>query len=89
MCRCICRNKEVAGCSNNRTNRIVKLIYVFTAGSKATEFCHSDKLHLIIATSAFGLGVNCADIARIIHWESPNTLEELKSSSELSFLSRY
>jgi len=52
-----------------------RLIDIFTAGSKAeikktivTEFCCNDtKLHLIIATSAFGLGVDCADIARIIH----------------------
>ena len=42
------------------------------------EFCKKDtKLRLIIATNAFGLGVDCADIARIIHWGSPNTLKEL------------
>ena len=62
-----------------------RLIDIFTAGSKAqmreavvTEFCRSDtKLRLIIATSAFGLGIDCGDIARIIHWGPPNTLEEL------------
>ena len=62
-----------------------RLIDLFTAGSKAemretviTEFCRSDtKLRLIIATSTFGLGVDCGDIVRIIHWGPPNTLEEL------------
>ena len=62
-----------------------RLIDVFTSGSTTEmrelilqEFCKKDtKLRLIIATNAFGLGVDCADITRIIHWGSPNTLEEL------------
>ena len=62
-----------------------RLIDIFTAGSKTemreaviAEFCRSDtKLRLIIATCAFGLGIDCSDIARIIHWGPPNTLEEL------------
>lgn len=35
------------------------------------------KLRLLIATTAFGLGVDCSDIERIINWGSPSTLEEL------------
>ena len=31
---------------------------------------------VIIATSAFGMGVDCSGIHRIIHWGSPSTLEE-------------
>ena len=62
-----------------------RLVDIFTAGSKAemreaviAEFCHTDtKLRLIIATCAFGLGIDCTDIARIIHLGPPNTLEEL------------
>ena len=34
-------------------------------------------LRLVIATSAFGLGVDCGDIIRIINWGAPCTLEEL------------
>ena len=31
---------------------------------------------MIIATSAIGLGVDCFDIRRIIHWGLPTTIEE-------------
>ena len=31
----------------------------------------------VVASSAFGLGVDCPDIARIINWGPPATLEEL------------
>jgi len=42
------------------------------------EFCkRKTKLRLIIATSAFGLGVDCPDTTRIISWGSPPTLEDL------------
>lgn len=34
------------------------------------------KIRLVIATSAFGLGVDCADIHSIVHWGLPNTIEE-------------
>ena len=34
-------------------------------------------LRLIIASSAFGLGVDIPDITRIVNWGLPNTLEEL------------
>ena len=34
------------------------------------------KLRLVIATSAFGLGVDIPDIRRIIHWGLPSTKEE-------------
>lgn len=33
-------------------------------------------IRLVIATSAFGLGVDCADIRSVIHWGLPNTIEE-------------
>jgi bloom syndrome protein len=40
-------------------------------------FCSKDSvLRVIIATSAFGLGVDCEDIQSIIHWGLPNTIEE-------------
>ena len=63
----------------------VRLIDVFTSVS-TTEMREmvlevfrnqGTKLRLLIATTAFGLGVDCPDIERIINWGSPNTLEEL------------
>ena len=34
------------------------------------------RLRLVIATTAFGMGIDCADIRLIIHWGLPSTLEE-------------
>ena len=33
-------------------------------------------LRLLIATTSFGMGIDCQDIRRIIHWGAPSTLEE-------------
>ena len=32
-------------------------------------------LRMIFATSAFGLGIDCPDIRRVIHWGPPNDLD--------------
>jgi len=37
--------------------------------------------HCIIATTAFGLGVDCPDIDWVINYGSPRTLEELVQES--------
>ena len=66
-----------------------RLINLFTAASTADmkakvlkEFCRSDtKLRLVIATSAFGLGVDCPDIGRVINFGAPCTTEELIQQS--------
>ena len=34
------------------------------------------KLRLVIATTAFGMGVDCPDIRRIVHWGLPSNIEE-------------
>lgn len=62
-----------------------RLVEVFTAVSTTEmreavikEFCKCDStLRLLVATTAFGMGVDCPDIERIINWGCPNTLEEL------------
>jgi len=42
------------------------------------EFCKPDaKLRVLVATTAFGMGIDCPDIDIIINWRCPNTLEEL------------
>ena len=33
-------------------------------------------LRLVVATTAFGMGIDCPNIRRIIHWGLPSTLEE-------------
>jgi len=33
-------------------------------------------IRLIIATTAFAMGVDCPGISRIIHWGIPSTIEE-------------
>ena len=66
-----------------------RLVDMFTAGSTTdmrenilAEFCQKDtKLRLIIASSAFGLGVDCPDITHIINWGPPATLEDLLQQS--------
>ena len=62
-----------------------RMISLFTSASRAViraevlkEFCREEtNLRLIIATTAFGLGVDCRDITRVINWGVPNSLEEL------------
>lgn len=66
-----------------------RLMDLFTAASTADmreeilqEFCKPDTyLRLVIATTAFGLGVDCPDISRVINWGAPSTLEELIQES--------
>ena len=41
------------------------------------SFCTvGGKIQLIVSTTAFGLGVDCPDISKIIHWGSPTIMEE-------------
>jgi len=61
-----------------------RLVDVFTSVSSPEmreallEFCKSGSiLRLLVATTAFRMGVDCPDIERIINWGCPNTLEEL------------
>jgi len=38
-------------------------------------------LRLIISTTAFGMGIDCGDIRRVIHWGIPANLEEYVQES--------
>ena len=45
-------------------------------GNILRTFCtDTSKLRILIATTAFGLGVDCPDIRRVIHWGPPNDLD--------------
>ena len=40
------------------------------------NFCKPNgKLRVLIATIAFGMGLDCADVRRIIHWGPPSSIE--------------
>ena len=66
-----------------------RLLDMFTAGSTSVmrqrileQFSKKEtKLRVILATSAFGLGVDCPDIIRVINWGPPPTLEDLLQQS--------
>lgn len=61
-----------------------RLIELYTRVSKPEKreditklFTSPDSnLRLIIATTAFGMGIDCPNIARIIHWGLPSNLED-------------
>ena len=39
------------------------------------QFTSSSALRLIIATSAFGMGIDCPDVRQVIHWGVPDDTE--------------
>ena len=39
-------------------------------------YSKENTLQLVIATSRFGLGIDCPDIRTIMHWGVPSTIEE-------------
>ena len=42
-----------------------------------THFCNmKSKLRVVIATTAFGMGIDCPDIRVVYHWGPPSCLEE-------------
>ena len=42
-----------------------------------SAFCMANGvLRVVIATTAFGMGVHCSDIRHIIHWVATSTLEQ-------------
>ena len=67
-----------------------RLVEMFTAvltsekkGDVSQSFLGTDtKVRLLNATTAFGMGIGCPDIRRVIHWGIPNTLEEYVQETE-------
>ena len=54
-----------------------------------STFCHPEgQLCVIVATSAFGMGIDCSNIHTIIHWGPPCSLEEYvqEELGEMAFL---
>ena len=46
------------------------------------SFCiQGGTLRVVLATTAFGMGINCPDIKRVIHWGPPSTLEQYAQES--------
>jgi ATP-dependent DNA helicase RecQ len=44
--------------------------------------CHHSRLRVVIATIAFGRGINCSDVRRIIHWRPPSDVESYKANTD-------
>lgn len=82
-------NKDITEPSDLPSVLPFRLLDLFTAASTPEmreeilkEFCKPDTyLRLIVATTAFGLGVDCPDITRVINWGAPSTMEELIQES--------
>jgi len=59
-------------------DRFTAVLSTETREALLREFCkYNSRLRLMIATTAFGMGVDCPDIEKVINWGCPNTLEEL------------
>ena len=62
-----------------------QLVDMFTACTTASvkdailqSFCHStgSNLHVIIATVALGMGLDCPNVRRVVHWGPSHDLEQ-------------
>lgn len=72
---------EPVGYPNLSGYRMIEMYTRVLPPEKKDEVLHSfsaveGKLRLIIATTAFGMGVDCQDVTRVIHWGAPSTVEE-------------
>ena len=72
---------EPAGYPNMKGHRLVDMFTKVLTHAKKEEIIKSfsevnGNLRLLIATTAFGMGIDCCDIRRVIHWGAPSSLEE-------------
>ena len=80
------RFTEPSGYPNITGYRLLDMFSRVQTAAKRDEVLQSfseigGKLRLIIATTAFGMGLDCADVRRIFHWGLPSTLEEYVQES--------
>lgn len=70
---------EPKGSPNYVNNRVFDLYTHCTHSSVKKkilkQFTSPSVLRLVIATSAFGMGVNCPDVRQVIHWGVPEDTE--------------
>lgn len=69
------------GYPNLSNYRLIDMFSAVLTSEKKDDVLHlfsviNGKLRLVIATTAFGMGVDCPDIRRVIHWGIPSTTEE-------------
>ena len=70
---------EPKGSPNFLVNRVVDMYTHCTHQSAKNaileQFKHPSSLRIVIATIAFGMGINCPDVRQIIHWGVPQNAE--------------
>ncbi|EKX47418.1 cpRecQ plastid-targeted DNA helicase [Guillardia theta CCMP2712] len=49
--------------------------------TKIHDLFLKDKLHVVVATTAFGMGIDKPDIRHVIHWGAPKTIESYYQQS--------
>ena len=69
------------GCPNVKGHRLVDMFTRVLSVSKKEDVLNSftsvdSTLRLVIATTAFGMGIDCPDIRTIVHWGMPSSVEE-------------
>lgn len=72
---------EPVGYPNLSAYRLVEMYTRVLPNEKKDEVLGSfsivnGKIRLMIATTAFGMGVDIEDVTRVIHWGIPSTIEE-------------
>ena len=72
---------EPIGYPNLSGYRLIEMYTRLLPSEKKDEVLYSfsavkTNIRLVIATTAFGMGVDCQDISRVIHWGIPSTTEE-------------
>ena len=72
---------EPVGYPNLSGYRLIEMYTRVLPSEKKDEVLHmfsavKAKVRLVIATTAFGMGVDCQDISRVIHWGVPSTTDE-------------
>ena len=71
---------DPSGCPNRLKHRLFTMYTrASTPEMKAKvmlAFCNDTNLRIVIATSAFSMGIDCRNIQQVIHWGSSSDLEQ-------------